>query len=101
MRLLSLLHLPPHLRLDLRGVHHRLLTQHAHQVGDLHLGLRRLQQALFDHLLPLLLALIPPLRAQLLLLRFGEPHRLRALLRHLNGRVQRDGMLHIQVYLRT
>ena len=50
------------------GVSHGLLSLHAHHVGQLDLGLGRLQQALLNQLLPCLLALRLPLRPQLLVL---------------------------------
>ena len=68
MHLLALGHLAADLRLDGGGVRDGLLAEHAHEVADLDLGRRRLQQPLPHQLLLLLLPLHAPLRAQLLAL---------------------------------
>ena len=98
VRLGALRHLRAHLLLDRRRVRRRRVREHAHEVGDLHLGLGWLQQTLPDHLLLLLLASHATLRAQLLLLRLGQLQRLRRRRRRLRPRRrrQRHGVLHVQ-----
>ena len=66
--LLPVCHLGADVMLHGGGVRHGLLGHHAHHVGQLDLGLGRLQQTLLDQLLPRLLPLRPPLRPQLLVL---------------------------------
>mmetsp|Transcript_4347 Transcript_4347/g.19777 ORF Transcript_4347/g.19777 Transcript_4347/m.19777 type:complete len:300 (-) Transcript_4347:974-1873(-) len=94
-----LLHLLPHLLLDRRGIRGGLVREHPHQVGDLNLRLRGFQQTLADHLLLLLLALLPPLRPQLLLLALRELQGLRRRRRRLHRRLHRHRVLDVEVDL--
>ena len=98
VRLGALRHLRAHFLFNRRGVRRRGVRQHAHQVGDLHLGLRRFHQPLADHLLFLLLARHATSRAQLFLLRLRQLQRLGRRRGRLRPRRRRQGhgVLHVQ-----